>query len=138
MKRLFLLSVCLPGFTGIGGQSFSSGERKSFSNIANKLHDKMICSGDDDRKPRFTVFRKTVNIAGLNTAAIPLFVDTYSATCFYTTREGTQVISPTDSYGFSYLKVEVLGGNVLLEQIKLIDCRYPYFETGSFACMTHV
>ena len=60
--------------------------------------------------------------------------DTYGASSFYITREGSQVFSPTDSYGFRFLKVEVLSGNVLLEQIKLVDRRYPYLETGSFKC----
>ena len=60
--------------------------------------------------------------------------DTYGASSFYITREGTQVFSPTDSYGFRFLKVEVLSGTVLLEQIKLVDRRYPYLETGSFDC----
>ncbi len=66
--------------------------------------------------------------------------ETYGSTCFYTTRAGNQIYAPTDSYGFRYLKIKVLSGNiyaphnVLLNQLKLIDRRYPYVEAGSFKC----
>jgi len=66
--------------------------------------------------------------------------NTYGSASFYTARSGDQTYIPTDSYGFRYLKISVLNGsiysssNVLLKQIKLIDRRYPYLETGSFAC----
>jgi alpha-L-rhamnosidase len=64
--------------------------------------------------------------------------DTYRAVCFYTARKGYQEYTPTDSYGFRYINIKVLSGfpdppfNVVLKQVKLIDRRYPYLETGSF------
>ena len=66
--------------------------------------------------------------------------DSYGSSCFYTARGGDQVYTPSDSYGFRYLKIKVLSGsiyapyNVLLKQIKLTDRRYPYLEIGSFHC----
>lgn len=67
-------------------------------------------------------------------------MDSYGSSCFYTARGGDQVYTPSDSYGFRYLKIKVLSGsiyspyNVLVKQIKLTDRRYPYLETGSFHC----
>ena len=66
--------------------------------------------------------------------------ESYGSSCFYTARGGNQVYTPTDSYGFRYLKIKVLNGsiwspyNVLLKQIKLTDRRYQYFEKGRFEC----
>jgi hypothetical protein len=65
---------------------------------------------------------------------------TYGSACFYTARFGDQTYIPSDSYGFRYLKISVLNGsiyspyNVLLKRIELIDRRFPYLETGTFAC----
>lgn len=66
--------------------------------------------------------------------------ETYGASCFYTAKSGFQEFVPTDSYGFRYLKISVPKGKagtpfpVRLKEIELIDRRFPYLETGNFAC----
>jgi len=66
--------------------------------------------------------------------------NSYDAACFYTTKSGDQEFVPADSYGFRYLNISILSGGtwapfqVKINEIKLVDRRYPYLETGSFEC----
>jgi len=64
----------------------------------------------------------------------------YNASSFYTAKEGVQEFIPTGSYGFRYLQISVLNGgmwspyHMRINQIELVDRRYPYLEPGCFEC----
>ena len=66
--------------------------------------------------------------------------NSYDAACFYTTKSGDQEFVPADSYGFKFLNISILSGGtwapyqVRINEIELVDRRYPYLETGSFKC----
>lgn len=52
----------------------------------------------------------------------------------YIAKKGAQRYMSTDTYGFRYLVVKILEGELTLKRIKLVDRRYPNRRKGSFSC----
>lgn len=55
-------------------------------------------------------------------------IDTYKA------REGKQSFMSSDTYGFRYLKIEVLNGSFTLDNINFVSRLYPNIKIADFEC----
>jgi hypothetical protein len=58
----------------------------------------------------------------------------YNCVTTYKAREGNQSYMSTDTYGFRYLKVEVLSGSLILNRIRFTSRLYPNFRVAEFEC----